>query len=356
MSSPNADQAWVTRAPAKVNLDLRMLGVREDGYHLVSTVLQSIDLADTLTLRPHDGPFALTCDTPDVPTDTTNLAWRGAAAMASALGMPLTGWILHLDKQVPAEAGLGGGSADAVAAARLVACAAGLEVSPERLADVIGSLGADVAFFAWGGTIRGEGIGDELSAMADVPPALVLIVRPPFGVSTQEAYGWFDAENADSHESRGARSSALADAGLDRRAALPVEQLRRRRPPEHSSPRGGGGAMDRGSAAVRSAKAEREEPGPAQQAPGDEETWRNDLEGPVAARHPEIAAIVRRLRDAGAHHAAMSGSGSACFGLFAPGVDLSVIEVGWPDGTRVWRTQLLSRAEYQSATRCRQTA
>jgi 4-diphosphocytidyl-2-C-methyl-D-erythritol kinase len=293
--------SWRTAAPAKINLDLRMRGLRDDGYHLLSTVLQSIALADTLTLTPRPGPFALVCETAGVPTDQRNLAWRGAAAMASSLHTALDGWELRLDKAVPAEAGLGGGSADAAAAARLVAAASGRPVDATVLAEVIRSLGADVAFFAWGGTMLGEGVGEVLTAMPDQGPSTVLIVRPPFGVSTQQAYRWFDEmPNAERPGPHLGTSSSWAAPGI--------------------------AAETRG--------------------PG----YGNDLEGPVAARHPEIRAIVDRLRRAGAAHAAMSGSGSACFGLFASPAELSGLEQDWPEGTRVWRTRLLGRLEYAELT------
>ena len=273
---------WSTQAPAKINRSLRMRGRRADGYHLLSTVLQSIALADTLTLECHEGPFVLQCDAPGVPTDATNLAWKGAAAMASALGVPLTGWRLTVHKAVPAEAGLGGGSADAAAAARLVAAAAGQVVAPEALARIIGPLGADVAYFAWGGTVLGEGVGDQLTPGPDAPSATVVLVRPPFGVSTREAYGWYDEDTA--------------------------------------------AARGQGADGV------------------------NDLEGPVVARHPTIGDTVTRLREAGADLAAMSGSGSACFGLFAPGHALEPVRSGWPAGTQVWTTHTLDRAAYARAT------
>lgn len=299
----NAERhGWTTLAPAKVNLDLRMRGVRADGYHLLSTVLQTVDLADRVSLLPAEGAFSLTCDTPGVPLDASNLAWRGAMAMASAAGTSLDGWRLHLQKLVPAEAGLGGGSADAVAAARLVAAAADVALRPTQLADIVRPLGADVAFFAWGGTVRGEGVGDELTPLADVPTAQVILVRPPFGVSTSAAYRWYDA-----------------DAGA---VAAP--------------------------------------PAVAAEAVGSSEVaWaacRNDLEAPVAARHPEIRAIVARLRAAGAWLAAMSGSGSACFGLYDPSVALTPLLTGWPAGTRAWCSTLLPREVYAAVTRCRPLA
>lgn len=274
--------AWTTLAPAKVNLDLRMRGVRPDGYHLVRTVLQSIALADRLTLRRSSTPFAIVCDTPGVPLDASNLAWKGAAAMADALGRPLDGLALHLEKHVPAEAGLGGGSADAAAAARLVAVAAGARLDAIRLADVIAPIGADVAYFAMGGTALGEGIGDRLTPLPDEPESVVVLVRPPFGVSTRAAYDWFDAD---------------------------ATELR-------ADGEGGG----------------------------------NDLERAVAVRHPVIATVVDRLRRSGAALAAMSGSGSACFGLFDPAADVTALLHGWADGTRVWVTRTLSRPAYGDAT------
>jgi 4-diphosphocytidyl-2-C-methyl-D-erythritol kinase len=281
--------AWITHAPAKVNLDLRMRGLRADGYHLLTTILQSVALADTLTLRARPGPFAIACDTPDVPLDERNLGWRGAAAMAAHLGLSLDDWELGIEKRVPAEAGLGGGSADAAAAARLVATASGQSIDPAGLAEVIRPIGADVAFFAWGGTMRAEGVGDEITSLPDEPAASVLIVRPAFGVATSQAYRWYD-------EAHPGQSSLVEGVG-----------------PRHA----------------------------------------NDLQGPVAARHPEIAVIVERLRQRGATLAAMSGSGSACFGLFPPGVDLPETAAGWPDGARVWPTRLLARAEYTDLTAVR---
>ena len=308
--------AWITHAPAKVNLDLRMHGVRGDGYHLLTTVLQSIALADTLTLRARPGPFGIVCTAVGVPTDARNLAWKGAAAMATHLGVPLEGWELAIEKRVPAEAGLGGGSADAAAAARLIASAAGRSVDAAELAEVIGPLGADVAFFAWGGTMRGEGVGDVLTPLPDEPAASVLLVRPPFGVSTAQAYGWFDET-----------------LNAERRT------LNRRRTPNtgRRSPNPGTAmsvADDRGGNESR---------GPS---PG------NDLEGPVAARHPEITAIVERLRGAGAARAGMSGSGSACFGLFDPAANLGALASGWPDGTCVWHTRAPGPSRVRRTDRC----
>lgn len=287
---------FTTQAPAKINLDLRIVETRADGYHGLDTVFQSLALADVLTLEWTAEPFTLTCATPGVPTDAGNLAWKGAAAAAAAVGGSLDGWRLHLAKHVPAEAGLGGGSADAVAAARLVLAALGRTWDERWLADVLGPIGADVPFFVHGGTMRGRGRGDRLAPLPDLPPQAVLVVRPGFGVSTREAYGWFDQQ-----------ATAAVVTPLD-------------------APDGPEGWATRWSAC------------------------RNDLQRAVAARHPAIASAVARLRAQGAVLAMMSGSGSAVFGLFAGEPEAAAAAAGWPDGWRAWVTQTIDRAAYRALT------
>lgn len=283
-----------TQAPAKVNLDLRIVETRDDGYHGLDTVFQSLALADVLTLERTAGPFTLTCTTPCVPTDAGNLAWKGAAAAAAAAGASLDGWRLQLEKHVPAEAGLGGGSADAVAAARLVLTALGRTWDDQWLAGVLDPIGADVPFLVHGGTMRGRGRGDRLDRLPDLPTQAVLLVRPHFGVSTREAYGWFDQQAA----------AAVAPA-LD----LPDS-------PEGWVTRWG--------------------------------ACRNDLQRAVAARHPAIEMAVARLRAQGAALALMSGSGSAVFGLFADETEAASAAAGWPDGWRTWVTRTIDRATHRA--------
>jgi 4-diphosphocytidyl-2-C-methyl-D-erythritol kinase len=294
---------WTTRAPAKINVDLRITGRRPDGYHGLRTVFQTLALADALTLQPHDGPFLLTCTDPEVPTDAGNLAWRAAALVAQAVGTRLDGWHLHLDKRIPSQAGLGGGSSDAVAAARLCLAAWGTSWEDARLADLLAPIGADVAFFVTGGTMRGHGRGDDLERLPDLPVLHVVVVRPDFGVSTGAAYGWFDAMPA-----------ALAPA-QDRPFTLPAD----------------GQAW----AACWSACG-------------------NDLQRPVVARHPVIGTIVDALAEAGAVLALMSGSGSACFGVFESAESAAVAALAarraWPPPWQVWETVTLPVAAYREAT------
>src|SRR5262249_35646071 len=133
------------RAHAKVNLDLRVLGVRADGYHELRTVFQSIELHDTLVCVEKPGPFTLKCRTPGVPLDDSNLVWKAAAALWTALGHAgeIRDVAIQIDKKIPLQAGLGGGSADAAAA--LLALArlwGGAPIS--LLREVGGTIGADV--------------------------------------------------------------------------------------------------------------------------------------------------------------------------------------------------------------------
>src|SRR5205085_3345816 len=133
------------RAHAKINLDLRVLGTRADGYHELRTVFQAISLHDTITCVPREGPFAIECGTAGVPLDQTNLIWRAAAALWRALRKSgdVRDMVVRLDKRIPVQAGLGGGSGDAAAALMALARAWRVQVRPTQLTDVAASLGAD---------------------------------------------------------------------------------------------------------------------------------------------------------------------------------------------------------------------
>ena len=248
------------RAFAKINLSLRVLGVLADGYHELRTIFQSISLHDTLSIRRVRGPFWLVCDEVACPADSTNLVWRAAEAVWTASGRPGSARNVGvtLTKQIPIAAGLGGGSSDAAAALR--AFARLWRVDAKRLPDIAASLGADVPYFLEGGTVLGLERGDVLFPLIDRPKAWVTLVVPSFGISTKDAYTWFDA-----------------DVGVER----PLQP---------------NGSLSAQGFALREA--------------------RNDLEPAVAKRHPEIGRMVSALRAAGASYAAMTGSGSTVFGIF----------------------------------------
>ncbi len=292
-------QRIAVRAHAKVNLDLRVLGAREDGYHELRTVFQSIELHDVLTCVPRPGPFALESSNTSIPLDASNLVWKAAAALWTALGLAgePRDLLITIDKNVPMEAGLGGGSADAAAA--LVAFARLWGGAPMTLLrDVAAGIGSDVPFFLSGGTALGLGRGEEIYPLVDLPVHWVVIVRPPFGVSTAEAYTWHDEDRAAGLKET--REPQMLPVPWPSRAAQMV----------------------------------------------------NDLEPPVVRRHPEITEIKAALRAAGAVAASMSGSGSAVFGLFrtrgAAARALGPLATG---GARTHLTRTLTRAEYERRSR-----
>jgi 4-diphosphocytidyl-2-C-methyl-D-erythritol kinase len=261
------------RAFAKINLSLRVLGTLASGYHEIRTVFQSIALYDTLTIRRSRGPFRLDCRETDrerCPADSTNLVWRAADAVWKASdrrGSPRDVSIT-LTKRIPIAAGLGGGSSDGAAALR--ALAKMWRVGAERLPEIAASLGADVPYFLHGGTVLGLERGDVLFPLIDQPRAWVTLVVPSFGVSTKDAYSWWDDEFKIADRGRGMAHVAERGRGM-----------------KHVDERGRGPAR-----------------------------LENDLQEPVAKRHPEIRRIIGALRRAGASSAAMTGSGSTVFGLF----------------------------------------
>ena len=274
------------RAFAKINLSLRVLGTRADGFHELQTTLQSIALHDTLTVRRRRGPFRLTCDDARLPLDRRNLVVRAAHAVWKASrrrGAPCD-VAIDLVKRIPLEAGLGGGSSDAAAALRALGTI--WRVDESRLQAIAPKLGADVPYFFEGGTVLGLARGDVLVPLPDRAAAWVVLALPDFGVSTADAYGWWDSDRASRQSSFDKRAKSEE---LILRQAQDERRVEARRMSGTTKPR-----------ALSSSKGE----------------LRNDLQGPVAKQHPVIARIVSALRRAGAAHAAKSGSGSAVFGLF----------------------------------------
>lgn len=181
-------------APAKVNLLLSVGPRRQDGYHDVVTVLQAITLRDQLSVSPAPD-ITVHCSDARIGGGPGNLAWRAADALRRASAVR-RGAAIRILKAIPAEAGLGGGSADA--AAVLVACNQLWELhwTPERLATVAAALGADVPFFLVGGTALGEGRGDRITRLDPLPPLPLVVARPTDGSSTAAAYAALDALGA----------------------------------------------------------------------------------------------------------------------------------------------------------------
>lgn len=249
---------------AKINLELEILRLRDDGFHELRTVLQTIDLADEVELLPGEGGVSLSVEgAPELATDETNLAWRAAAGFLARWGRAREGVRVRLKKRVPLGGGLGGGSSNA--ATVLLGMAALFRRSPARaeLESLAAELGSDVPFFLHGGSALGTGRGERIAPLADpaAAPLECWLALPPVAVSTAAVFA------------------------AHRRASGPGA----RRAPEL-----------RGVA-------------PAWQ----ELLGQNDLEPTCLALYPAVRDVYNRLSGSGAAAVRLSGSGSAIFALFA---------------------------------------
>ncbi len=247
-------------APAKLNLGLRILDRRPDGYHEIETVFVPLRLFDELEIEQSDEPgIRLECDDPSLPVDGRNLAVRAAERTCAALGLE-PALALRLRKRIPVAAGLGGGSSDAAAAMLGIEALSGRPLDPGVRAQLARGLGADIPFFLEPRPAVGRGVGERLEPIPDVPELAWLLVQLPFGISTAEAY-----------------ASASRELTLPRRGSSIAALL---------GPSG----------VVRSPE--------------------NDLEAFAMRRHPEIEQARRALLEEGARVAGMSGSGPTVYGLF----------------------------------------
>ena len=167
---------WVMRirAHAKINLSLRVIGRRQDGYHELKTVFQALALHDSLEFTPRPGPLVLSCDDPAVPTDERNLVWQAATLVWQTAGRrdAPSGVEMRLAKRVPVQGGLGGGSTDAAAALLALSALWSARLDRDVLARLAGQLGADVPYFLVGGRALGLGRGDEILRAAGSPAGL----------------------------------------------------------------------------------------------------------------------------------------------------------------------------------------
>lgn len=279
-------------AQAKINLYLRIGPADATGYHTIETIFQRIDLADDVVIRIPERGRSLDVSGPQLPRDglgptEKNLAYRAGLAYYGAAGWPST-FAIEVVKHIPVGGGLGGGSADAAAVLRALDALSPRPIGGTRLMELAATLGADVPFlvsphvraFGWG---RGE----RLSPATALPDRPVLLVIPPFGIATADAYRWVDEDEA------GTLIDALArPQGSDMVAGDPWA--------------------------------------------GMIEAAHNDFELPVERRHAVLADVRRLLRDAGAEIALLSGSGSTVAGVFRDQVcELATL----PEGMRVVATR-----------------
>jgi len=248
------------KAFAKVNLGLRVLYKRPDGYHELRTIFQTISLADTLGVT-FESAKQTRIQIEGAPHIPDNLVEKAARLLLDE--MAITADVrFELGKKIPSGAGLGGGSSDAAAVLLSLPVLGGRHVPPQRLFEIAAQLGSDVPFFLHGGTALGLGRGEELYPLPDQPQRRVLLVAPRVHSSTAEAYRDL---------------SARLTSNLLQNKLFTFQQNTWERP---------GQVID------------------------------NDFEEVVFARHPELQLVRDRLRAAGAEVAAMTGSGSSIFGIF----------------------------------------
>jgi 4-diphosphocytidyl-2-C-methyl-D-erythritol kinase len=286
-------------AYAKLNLGLRVLYQRADGYHELRTVFQTISLADRIqiTLTPASSTTIEVKGTPEI---VDNLVERASRIVLKAMRIQAD-VSFTLNKNIPVGAGLGGGSSDAAAVLIALPVLAGRLLRRDRLVEIAARLGSDVPFFLHGGTVLGLGRGEELYPLPDWPGKRGLLVVPAIHSSTAEAYRDL--------------SPRLTSIRLQNKLFSFQQEVWQ-------------GGTEGNVSAVN----------------------QNDFEEVVFARYPELKRIKQQLRRLGAEPAAMTGSGSAVFGIFADAEQLSFARKSFPDKT-VFPISFLSRARYRSAWR-----
>lgn len=249
---------------AKLNLTLDVLGKREDGYHDLKSVMQTISIRDDLEIDIETGePWSLACSVEGIPTDERNLAWKAAKIYCEELGKDPNGISIRITKRIPSGAGMGGGSADAAAVLRALNRFYGEPLSILALAELGAKVGSDVPFCTVGGTAMVEGRGERLRKLPDMPDCVFVVCKPDFSVSTPELY-------------------------------RKIDQVAIARRPDHQ-------AMERALL-----------DGDIQAVAGN---LCNVFDPVVTAEHLELNYIKSILNTYGALNQQMTGSGSACFGI-----------------------------------------
>ncbi len=186
------------KAYAKVNISLDIVGKREDGYHLLEMIMQSIDLYDELNIEKQSKDITIKCNKPYVPTDERNLAYKAAKLFIEKYEIN-SGVNISIKKNIPVCAGLAGGSTDGAAVLKAMNKIFGVEASDEELMKLGLKLGADVPYCIKGGTALCKGVGEEVTELSSFKDKILVLVKPPFGVSTKSVYQEFDLSKVRSH-------------------------------------------------------------------------------------------------------------------------------------------------------------
>ena len=179
------------KAYAKINIALDVVGKRDDNYHLLRMIMQTIDLYDTIKIEESPSEIKIKCNKPYVPTDERNLAYKAAKLFKEAYSIK-EGVYINLTKNIPVSAGLAGGSTDAAGVLKLMNKMFNVNASDDELKKLGVILGADVPYCITGGTALCEGIGEKITQLKPFRDKILVLIKPPFGVSTKEVYKDFD--------------------------------------------------------------------------------------------------------------------------------------------------------------------
>ena len=283
---------------AKINWILRVLGKRDDGFHELFTVFQTLSLHDTLHIEEGED-LSLTCDVPDLPTDERNLIIKAAKVFQGSICSP-GGARMHLEKRMPSPGGLGGGSSNAAVAMVGLRRLWRADITDTQLQEIAAEIGSDVPFFLHGGTAIGTGRGEVIDPIDDIAAENMLIVAPEVDVSTSQAFSDLNAD-ALTYE---ARDHILTVCRNEARSLDPLRSV-----------------------------------------------LKNDFEASVFAAYPEIARVKQTLLDLGAVNAAMSGSGASVFAVFDNKETRQAAQKAL-DHESTWRkfaVSTISRAQYREA-------
>ena len=285
---------------AKINLGLRILGKRADGYHEIDTVLQTISLHDDLTFSLRDDQkILLRCDDPDIPTDDTNLIVR-AASLLKDRSPESIGADIQLTKRIPTQGGLGGASSNAAVTLLALNHLWRRGLNMNQLQGIGRELGSDVPFFLFGGLAHATGTGNNVSILPESKKLHLILVTPNAKVSTAAAYAALKAPSLTTTGSVSILSSSFAEPTL-----------------------------------------------------GNSDQWalENDFEGVIFEIEPEIRRAKMALLDAGAQGGLLAGSGSSVFGIFGnkDARERALADLKRESGWRVFSCETISRDEYSES-------
>ncbi|MGL5353343.1 MAG: 4-(cytidine 5'-diphospho)-2-C-methyl-D-erythritol kinase [Clostridium sp.] len=252
------------KAYAKVNISLDIIEKRKsDGYHLLRMIMQNIDLYDDITIDKQKSGITIKCNKPYVPTDERNLAYKAAQLFKETFNIE-EGVSINIKKNIPVAAGLAGGSTDGAAVLKAMNEIFNVNASDDKLMEIGLKLGADIPYCIKGGTALCEGIGEKVTMLKPFKDKILVLVKPPFGVSTKFVYQEFNLEKVLNHPKTELLIKAMEDDDLDFIC----------------------------------------------------QNMKNLLENVTLRKHKMIIGIKEEMKSHGAKGAMMSGSGPTVFGIF----------------------------------------